>query len=180
MNGGTTDRKLKLLDQIAGTTGSGLGTLRSRPIGGGENGGLLRDRRGGGQRIDGFRLDNGVSGGIVILLSDRLSRAIERSERTRRIVTLELAEKLVLEIERRLLPGRLRNRICGYTRLEADDSGKFGERIIIRKEIRLFRASYANCLSAIPIPLANLTQSNASALWGNGDVIAFHPARQCL
>jgi hypothetical protein len=79
-------------------------------------------------------------------LSDWLGRMIEISQGTRRIVTLELTEKLVLEIKDRLLPLRLIYSIGRNSRFKADDTSKFSQRIIVGKHIvftaRVIRKSF--------------------------------------
>ena len=62
---------------------------------------------------------------------------IEGSLRLRRIVALEFAQQFILEIEGRLLSGGIFDGICCYPRLEADDAGKFRQRIIVSKEVRI-------------------------------------------
>lgn len=69
------------------------------------------------------------------IIKDRLGGPVELCKRTWRIVAVELAPKLVLEIEGRLAACGLRHRIRCNTRLEADDPGQFSQRIIVGKQI---------------------------------------------
>lgn len=69
------------------------------------------------------------------VIRDRFGGPVELCKRTWRIVAVELAPKLVLEIEGRLAACGLRHRIRCDTRLEADDTGQFSQRIIVGKQI---------------------------------------------
>lgn len=131
------DRHLKFVDQIARTDGR---LNRRRRL-------LLQfDRlRFSDCRLGGTRQFGLTSEGLIF----RQDRNVIRRTQTRRIIALEFPQELVFEIEGRLLPLSRRCRLGGRPRLETDDAGEFGERIIIRKEPVVSACAIRQLFSAI-------------------------------
>jgi hypothetical protein len=102
---------------------------------------------------------------------------------------IEGAHELVLERENRVLAPRHRLGAFGegltdrldLGRIEAYETGKLAQRIIVRQEIRVSGTASREILVCHSASHSQATKTRfASLLWANGDLIASRPVPPCL
>ncbi len=105
---------------------------------------------------DGLRL--GIDYGLRLRLRlsvSRLNRMIDDRRRGRSVVTLELAQQFIFEIEGRLLPWCRFDGVCRYTGLKTDDTRKLRKGIVVSKEVRIVTRVIRPLFICHTHPLAN-------------------------